>query len=111
MDEVVRAIHDAAAGEIVLDPQDLSSAMREMAQDRERRRDIDLLVGQLSPREREVLSLLVQGATNDDIARKLHLSVETVRTHVRNLLRKLGVHSKLEAAAFAIRHRVVDVGS
>jgi len=70
-----------------------------------------LLAGQLTPREREVLSLLVEGIDNTEIARRLAVSANTVRTHVQSILTKLGVRSRLQAAAFAVRHQVVEVGS
>ena len=46
---------------------------------------------------------------NDDIAARLFISPQTVQTHVRNLLAKLGVHSKLEAVAFAVKHGAITV--
>jgi PAS domain S-box-containing protein len=55
----------------------------------------------LTPRQREVLGYLAEGASTADIASALHLSKETVRNHVRQLLRALGVHSRLEAVAVA----------
>jgi PAS domain S-box-containing protein len=55
----------------------------------------------LTPRQEEVLQLLGQGASTDDIASMLHLSRETVRNHIRHILRELGVHSRLEAVARA----------
>jgi RNA polymerase sigma factor (sigma-70 family) len=58
----------------------------------------------LSPREREILGLLAKGWSNRRIAETCFLSLNTVRTHVQNILVKLGVHSKLEAAAFALEH-------
>jgi DNA-binding NarL/FixJ family response regulator len=70
----------------------------------------ELLAGQLTPREREVLSLLVEGSDNAEIARRLAVSANTVRTHVQSILTKLGVRSRLQAAAFAVRHQVVEVG-
>jgi DNA-binding NarL/FixJ family response regulator len=60
------------------------------------------LLGRLSEREREILALLIRGYSNRRIAESCHLSVNTVRTHVQNVLVKLGVHSKLEAAALAV---------
>ena len=80
-----------------------------MAREREARRDAQLLINQLTEREREVLGLLAQGYRNDDIAGRLYISPQTVQTHVRNLLGKLGVHSKLEAVAFAVKHGAVRV--
>jgi PAS domain S-box-containing protein len=55
----------------------------------------------LTPRQNEVLQLLAQGASTEDIASMLHLSKETVRNHVRNILRELRTHSRLEAVARA----------
>jgi PAS domain S-box-containing protein len=57
----------------------------------------------LTPRQSEVLGLLAQGRSTEGIASDLHLSVETVRNHVRAILRTLGVHSRLEAVAIAHR--------
>lgn len=66
-----------------------------------------LLVEQLTARELEVLALLVDGANGEDIARHLVISPNTVRTHVQSILTKLQVHSRLEAATFAVRHGIV----
>jgi DNA-binding NarL/FixJ family response regulator len=70
-----------------------------------------LLARQLTPRELEVLEMLAQGAGGGEIARRLGVSPNTVRTHVQGILSKLQVHSRLEAAAFAVRHQLVRVGS
>lgn len=69
-----------------------------------------LLARQLTKRELQVLALLVEGSDNTEIARALNVSANTVRTHVQSILTKLGVRSRLQAAAFAVRHRVVEVG-
>jgi two-component system NarL family response regulator len=61
----------------------------------------------LTSRELEVLSLLTEGASSKEVARRLHVSQNTVRSHVQNILSKLGVHSRLEAAAFAVKYRLV----
>jgi PAS domain S-box-containing protein len=58
----------------------------------------------LTERQREVLQLLGEGASTDEIAASLHLSKETVRNHVRHILRALGARSRLEAVAIAHRH-------
>ena len=68
-----------------------------------------LLISQLTPREREVLGLLVEGADGRTIATRLGISRNTVRTHVQSILTKLQVHSRLEAATLAVRHRVVPL--
>ena len=69
---------------------------------------VELLVRTLSTREREILGYLSAGWSNRRIAEQCFLSLNTVRTHVQNILVKLGVHSKLEAVAFALEHRVVE---
>jgi PAS domain S-box-containing protein len=61
----------------------------------------------LTPRQAEVLRLLEHGRSTHQIAHELHLSVETVRNHVRHILRTLGVHSRLEAVAVARREDLV----
>ena len=72
---------------------------------------VDLRVRTLSGREREILGLLANGWSNRRIADECFLSLNTVRTHVQNVLVKLGVHSKLEAVAFALEHQVVGAGA
>jgi DNA-binding CsgD family transcriptional regulator len=57
----------------------------------------------LTARQTEVLALVASGASTAQIAQMLHLSQETVRNHVRNILRRLGVHSRVEAVAVAYR--------
>jgi two-component system, NarL family, nitrate/nitrite response regulator NarL len=68
-------------------------------------------VGTLTRREWEILGLLAAGWSNRRIASERHLSFLTVRAHVQSLLVKLGVHSKLEAVAFAVEHGLVAAGS
>jgi DNA-binding NarL/FixJ family response regulator len=70
------------------------------------RRIHDRLIGSLTRRERDVLELLAVGASSQAIARRLSISANTVRTHVQSILTKLQLHSRLEAAAFAIRHGI-----
>jgi PAS domain S-box-containing protein len=62
----------------------------------------------LTPRQTEVLRLLRRGRSTEQIAQELHLSTETVRNHVRHLLRALGVHTRLEAVAVARREHLVS---
>lgn len=70
--------------------------------------DAKLLARQLTPREREILTLLSQGVAGPKLAHRLHLSPNTVRTHIQNICSKLQVHSRLEAVAFAMRHGIVS---
>lgn len=75
------------------------------------RRDQDAairLMSRLTRREREVLALLAEGAGNEVIAEALIISPETARTHIQNVLSKLGVHSRLEAATFVMQNGILD---
>ncbi|MBI4260859.1 MAG: response regulator transcription factor [Actinobacteria bacterium] len=109
VDQLLSAVRSAAEGEVLIDPAALTRLLAEVAREREARRDADLLLRQLTERELEVLSLLAQGRRNEEIAGKLFISPQTVQTHVRNILSKLGVHSKLEAVVFAVRNGAVEV--
>lgn len=62
----------------------------------------------LSPREIEVLQLLAYGASTEQIAEQLYISINTVRNHIRRVIQKLQVHSRLEAAAHGIRNGLVE---
>ena len=72
-------------------------------------RNAVLLAQHLSPREKELLGLLVEGASSTQIAQALSINPNTVRTHVQRILTKLQVHSRLEAATFAFKHGIVKV--
>lgn len=73
-----------------------------------RQRDAHRLAGYLTARERQCLELLVQGQDTAAMINTMGVSAATVRTHVQSLLNKLGVHSRLEAAAFAVQHGLLD---
>lgn len=109
-DEVLAAAKAAADGEVLIDPATLTRLLAQVAREREEQRDAQKLLGDLTDREREILQLLAAGKRNDDIARELYISPQTVQTHVRNILGKLRVHSKLEAVAFAVKNRAIQVG-
>lgn len=76
--------------------------------DRQPTTDAHRLAAHLTSREWECLAMLVDGLDTRAIATKLGVSRTTVRTHVQALLAKLGVHSRLEAASFAVRYRLLD---
>ena len=67
------------------------------------------LIESLTPREREVLAFLVRGESTSAMARSMGVRLSTTRTHIDSLLIKLGVHSRLEAVAFAVKEGIVDV--
>ena len=74
----------------------------------ERSRPLAGVTSNLTRRENEVLRLLAQGLTQDDIAGRLTISPKTVGTHIEHVLRKLGVHSRAQAVALAFREDVAD---
>ena len=108
-EELLSAAKAAADGEVLIDPATLTRLLAQVARERAEERDAQLLIDDLTEREREILQLLAEGMRNDDIASKLFISPQTVQTHVRNILGKLRVHSKLEAVAFAVRYGAITV--
>jgi DNA-binding NarL/FixJ family response regulator len=108
-EKLLSAAKAAADGEVLIDPATLTRLLAQVAREREARREAAVLLDDLTEREREILQLLAEGMRNDDIATKLYISPQTVQTHVRNILGKLRVHSKLEAVAFAVKHGAINV--
>ena len=108
-EDLLSAAKSAADGEVLIDPATLTRLLAQVSRQREEERDALRLLGDLTDREREILRLLAKGMRNDDIAKELFISPQTVQTHVRNILGKLRVHSKLEAVAFAVRHGAIEV--
>lgn len=100
--QLVEAFRRAMAGELVLPVADLPSLVDRLWQARARRTEHALLAT-LTGREREILTSLADGATTAEIAAELAISPATVQTHVKNILAKLGVHSKVEAVGTAWR--------
>lgn len=90
-------------GETLIPPRMLGDLLTQLIQFHHEMDEALRRMARLTRREREVLSLLAEGADNDTIAQALVISPQTARTHIQNLLSKLGVHSRLEAAAFVIR--------
>ena len=109
LDAVLDAIDRVAAGDMLIDPTKLSRLMRTMAQQRESNRNALFLLEQLTDREREVLQLSAEGMSTAEVAEQLVISAQTVQTHVRNVLAKLGARSKLQAVAFAAKNGYVQL--
>lgn len=105
---LLAAVRTAAGGGSVLTPEVTTRALQAVARLREQSWYARRLGEQLSNRERQVLARLADGAGNRDIAEEFGISAETVQTHVRNLLGKMGVGSRLEAVVKAIRLGLVD---
>jgi DNA-binding NarL/FixJ family response regulator len=101
--DLVRHLVRAAEGRFVVDQDRLHAELRRASAARSQKGAGSPRLALLTAREREVLTLLARGLDNQGIARKLHLSAHTARTHVGNILRKLGVHSRADAARIALR--------
>jgi DNA-binding NarL/FixJ family response regulator len=99
LEYLLQVVRGAAQGETWLPPAETGSVLRLLLNAHEQRQESDRLLDALTPRERQVLACLAEGAGRRDVAQQLHLSANTVRTHLQNLLAKLGVHSTLEAVA------------
>lgn len=105
---VAEAIRALAMGESVVPPSMLGPLLRRLIQrHREATAAVDQLVS-LTPREREVLVLLADGLDDEAMAQRLFISPETARTHVQRILRKLDVHSRLEAVALVSEAGLID---
>jgi two-component system NarL family response regulator len=104
LEHLLRVLRGVAQGETWLPPAEAGQVLRLLLTDQEQRRDNDRLLAALTPREREVLTCLAEGAGRREVAEQLHLSANTVRTHLQNLMAKLGVHSTLEAVAISRPH-------
>ena len=102
--ELANAMERVTEGEAYIPPGMLSGLLRELIT---RRRNEDAVLqrfSRLSRREREVLRLIVDGAGQQEMAAALYLSPHTVRTHVQNVIEKLEVHSRAEAASIAVEY-------
>jgi DNA-binding NarL/FixJ family response regulator len=104
LQHLLQVIRGVARGETWLPPAEAGRVLELLIRDQDRRRDNDQLLAELTPRELEVLACLARGAGRREVAEQLHLSANTVRTHLQNLMAKLGVHSTLEAVALSRPH-------
>jgi two-component system, NarL family, response regulator LiaR len=100
-DELARAIRAAHAGRVTLSPE-AAQALVQITQ------QLPIPGLDLTEREREVLALMVEGLNNTQIAGRLTVSPSTVKSHVSNILSKLGVASRTEAVTLALRNRIVS---
>jgi two-component system nitrate/nitrite response regulator NarL len=109
VDEILDATRRLAAGETLFSSEELVELLRLAGQSREEERQARANIEQLTPREMEVLKALGRGLSNKEIAQSLHMSVDTERTHMMNILSKLGVHSRLQALLFAARYGIIEL--
>jgi DNA-binding NarL/FixJ family response regulator len=103
-EEVAAAVRAAYAGEMHLDP----AVARLLAERMRRKPSNDELAEPLTDREKDVLRLLGQGMSNKDIGATLFITERTARTYVSNILGKLGLASRTQAALYAVEHKLVD---
>jgi DNA-binding NarL/FixJ family response regulator len=108
MTEMIDTVRRTYRGETTIPGRMLGGLITSLVHRRRERDRAGRIARSLTRREREVLSLLADGADNDAIAQALVISPQTVRTHIQNMLSKLGVHSRLEAASFVIRNGLRD---
>jgi DNA-binding NarL/FixJ family response regulator len=102
--EVADAVRRAHRGEPLNPEDEVAAALERVRRVRTRDGDMERRLDRLTPRELEILQLLADGRSPEEITGELDLSRHTLRTHVQNVLMKLGVHSKLDAIVAAIRH-------
>jgi DNA-binding NarL/FixJ family response regulator len=107
VEDVVATVRSASAGETLLPRSVILGLARRVADARDKPTDRPAFES-LTGRELEVLRALSEGLPSADISERLDISRNTLRTHVQNIITKLGVHSKLEAVSVALRHRIVE---
>jgi DNA-binding NarL/FixJ family response regulator len=107
--DIVEAVQMLRAGEALLSPAEVVEMLRLVGRERQEELAARQAVERLTPREKEVLEALAEGLESKEIAEKLNVTVETERTHMVNILHKLGVHSRLQALVFAARYGVVRI--
>jgi DNA-binding NarL/FixJ family response regulator len=107
--ELISTVQKVLHGESILNQELMARLLQRLASETPTQEDLPL--GRLSPREREVLQLLTKGQTNREIARKLTVSVSTVKIHVEHILAKLGVSDRTQAAVRAIEMGLVSTTS
>lgn len=103
---LLRVLRGTGRGETWLPRAEMGTVLRLLMRAQEKQHEDDSLLAALTPREREVLTCLANGDGRRDVAERLFLSANTVRTHLQNLMAKLGVHSTLEAVAVIRRAQV-----
>jgi DNA-binding NarL/FixJ family response regulator len=107
--DIVEAVKMLRAGEALLSPAEVVEMLRLVGRERQEELAARQAVERLTPREKEVLEALAEGLESKEIAEKLNVTIETERTHMVNILHKLGVHSRLQALVFAARYGVVQI--
>jgi len=112
LDEVAESVRAVDGGQSLINPSMAAKLITEFATLAKREADEQpeqLPVPKLTDREMEVLKLVAKGASNRDIAKALFISENTVKNHVRNILEKLQIHSRMEAVMVAVREKLIEL--
>ena len=110
IEEVATAIRAVVSGQSLISPSMASKLLSEftnLAKKADERQAVPS--PRLTDRELEVLKLVAQGMSNREIATELYISENTVKNHVRNILEKLHLHSRMEAVVYAVREKLLDI--
>ncbi len=108
--EVIDAARRLVVGETLLSTDEVMELLRLAGWLRERDHGTQQAIESLTPRELEVLEALADGLSDKEIAERLYVGVGTVRNHIVSIFAKLGVHSRLQALVFAVRHGIAEIG-
>ena len=110
IDEIGNAVRSVHSGQSLISPSMASKLLTEFASMiRKEEEKAHLPAPRLTPRETEVLQHVAQGMNNREIAKTLFISENTVKNHVRNILEKLHLHSRMEAVVYAVREGVIEL--
>jgi DNA-binding NarL/FixJ family response regulator len=111
IDEVASAVRAVFDGQSLISPAMASKLLTEFAlmAKRSNERAQQVPTPKLTDRELEVLKLVARGLNNRDIARELFISENTVKNHIRNILEKLQLHSRMEAVVYAVREKLLEI--
>ncbi len=102
LEDLAATIRSVAGGAHVLPPQMTGTLFSQIARDAVAKgRPIALDSVRMTAREREVINLIAEGLSNKEIAKRLHIATHTVKSHVRNIMEKLALHTRLQIAAYA----------
>jgi two-component system NarL family response regulator len=108
IDEVAQAIRVVAEGQSLISPSMAAKLIDEFKEISRGDRD-QVSAPRLTDRELEVLRLVAKGLNNREVAKQLFISENTVKNHVRNILDKLQLHSRMEAVMYAVREKLLDI--
>jgi PAS domain S-box-containing protein len=109
LEEVAEAVRRLRAGETLMPLEEVVAMLRFAGSEREQEYEASQAIEKLTPREIEVLQALALGLDSEGIADKLNIALRTERNHMASILKKLGLHSQLQALVFALRYGVAEV--